>query len=210
MLDRYLCNLTGKTYLQKPDIKDDPDERPDSPSSVQYDDDSRPPSRNPDSRPPSRNPDSRPPSRNPDDLILMDGKLKMEGDETPKLSKSVTIELTRIDDTLKSALGEDDLSRRLLKKCASDSVLVETVQSESDSTNERGDKESGVKGESGTNETKVKKVPYLTSWEIDGLHKLIKWVEGLYELPPIKRGIPKDLIDPESLLSDIKVGPDFI
>ena len=63
-----------------------------------------------DSRPPSRNPDSRPPSRNVDDVITT--TVKQENDDTPKLSKSITIELTRID-------------AKIIKKCESDSSLID-------------------------------------------------------------------------------------
>jgi hypothetical protein len=45
----------------------------------------------------------------------------------------------------------------------------------------------------------------LTRFEVEGLVKLVKYVEGLYSLPPNKRGIPKDLLDPQALLADIKV-----
>jgi hypothetical protein len=45
----------------------------------------------------------------------------------------------------------------------------------------------------------------LTRFEVEGLVKLVKYVEGLYSMPPSKRGIPKDLLDPQALLADIKV-----
>jgi hypothetical protein len=34
---------------------------------------------------------------------------------------------------------------------------------------------------------------------------LVKYVERLYSMPPSKRGIPKDLLDQQALLTDIKV-----
>lgn len=188
VLDRYLWNLTGKTYLQKPDVKDEPEDRPDSPSSMALDDDSRPP---------SRNPDSRPPSRSLDELIPLDSKLKAGGEETPKLSKSIMIELTRIDAT-KTSDGE--YSKKLLKNCASDSSLVDRDESGGE------ERENGaVKTEEGAGESKPKQGTALTKWEVEGLVKLIKWVEGLHSLPPGKRGLPKDLCDAEALLLDIKV-----
>lgn len=188
VLDRYLWNLTGKTYLQKPDIKDEPEDRPDSPNSMPIDDDSRPP---------SRNLDSRPPSRSLDDVLPSDSKLKPGGEETPKLSKSIMIELTRIDAT-KTTDGE--YSKKLLKNCASDSSLVDRDESGGE------EKENGaVKTEEGAVECKPRKGTALTRWEVEGLVKLIKWVEGLQALPPGKRGVPRDLCEPEALLLDIKV-----
>ena len=189
VLDRYLWNLTGRSYLQKPDIKDDPDERPDSPGSMQIDEDSRPPSRNPDSRPPSRSLDD-----------SSDSKPKVEGEETPKLSKSITIELTRIDAGLKSSFAEGEYSKKLLKKCASDSSLLDREESGGE------EREVGaVKSEEGGGESKVKKAAMLTKWEVDGLVKLVKYVDGLNTLPLSKRGVPKDMLEPEALLSEIKV-----
>jgi hypothetical protein len=43
---------------------------------------------------------------------------------------------------------------------------------------------------------------HLTKWEIKGLKNLIEWLE---DLAPAKRGVPKDIIDPEALLRDAKV-----
>ncbi|VDI78385.1 F-box and leucine-rich repeat protein 10/11 [Mytilus galloprovincialis] len=40
---------------------------------------------------------------------------------------------------------------------------------------------------------------HLTKWEIKGLKKMIEWLE---DLPPSKKGIPKDLIDPEGVLRE--------
>lgn len=51
VVDRYICCLTGHTYLTSCE-KDEVDE--DDQGLIQVDEDSRPPSRNPDSRPPSR------------------------------------------------------------------------------------------------------------------------------------------------------------
>ncbi|XP_076434796.1 lysine-specific demethylase 2B-like [Babylonia areolata] len=182
VLDRYLWHLTGKTYLQKPDIKDDPDDRPDSPGALHVDSDSRPP---------SRNPDSRPPSRSLEDPNPADTKPKVEGEDTPKLSKSITIELTRIDAGLKSSFSEGEYSKRLLKKCASDSSLLDREESAGE--------EKEVKGEEGGRRRMV-----LTRWEVDGLVQLVKWVEGMCTMPAGKKGIPKDILDPEGLLHDFK------
>ncbi|KAL8580311.1 hypothetical protein ACOMHN_030935 [Nucella lapillus] len=188
VLDRYLWHLTGKTYLQKGDIKDDTDDHPDSPSSFHIDSDSRPP---------SRNPDSRPPSRSHEDSNPADTKPKIEGEDTPKLSKSITIELTRIDARLKSSFTEGEYSKKLLKKCASDSSLLDRDES-------AGEEKETVKGEESSGESKPKRKSALTSWEVEGLVQLVKWVDGLNSLPLGKRGAPKDLLDPEGLLADFK------
>ncbi|KAK7087382.1 hypothetical protein V1264_021442 [Littorina saxatilis] len=195
VLDRYLCNLTGKTYIQKPDIKDDPDDRPDSPNAMHIDEDSRPP---------SRNPDSRPPSRSFDDPLSSDNKVKTEGEETPKLSKSITIELTRIDAAgSKTPFSEVEYAKKMLKKCASDSSLVDRDESAGEEKENGG----GVKteeGGGGGGESRLKRGTVLTRWEVEDLVKLIRYVEGLNSLPPGKRGVPKDLLDPQALLADVK------
>ena len=42
----------------------------------------------------------------------------------------------------------------------------------------------------------------LTKFERDGLEMILRWLEGL---PTMKRGVPKDIPDPEKLLQDIRV-----
>ncbi|XP_025092678.1 lysine-specific demethylase 2A-like isoform X3 [Pomacea canaliculata] len=191
VLDRYLCCLTGKTYLQKPDIKDEPDDHPDSPMIDE------------DSRPPSRNPDSRPPSRSLDDAVPFDTRVKVDGE---KLSKSITIELTRIDDTMKTSALDEENMKRLSRKCASETSLPESVhQEQGEAGVESEEKENTFKIEEGAGETKVRQAVYLTKFEVEGLKKLIKWVDGLNSWPASKRGVPKDLLDPEALLHDIKL-----
>lgn len=49
---------------------------------------------------------------------------------------------------------------------------------------------------------KENKVCYLTKCELHGLAKLIQWIE---EHPTAKKGYPKDILDPETLLNDAKV-----
>lgn len=49
---------------------------------------------------------------------------------------------------------------------------------------------------------KNKKHVHLTKYELQGLIDVVAWIENL---PPTKKGIPKDLIDPEVVLKEIKV-----
>lgn len=49
---------------------------------------------------------------------------------------------------------------------------------------------------------KNKKHVHLTKYELQGLIDVVAWIENL---PPSKKGIPKDLIDPEVVLKEIKV-----
>jgi len=48
---------------------------------------------------------------------------------------------------------------------------------------------------------KVKSV-YLSRWELDGLEAVVTWLEGL---PVGKRNVPKDVLEPDELLSDVRV-----
>uniref|UniRef100_A0A2C9KCL6 [histone H3]-dimethyl-L-lysine(36) demethylase n=1 Tax=Biomphalaria glabrata TaxID=6526 RepID=A0A2C9KCL6_BIOGL len=169
VVDRYISCLTGHTYLASVE-KDEVDE--DDQGLIQVDEDSRPPSRNPDSRPPSRTMDD-----------SMDSK--MSGEDAPKLSKSVTIELTRIDQALKRSQSEDEnqpsvTKPRVPRKAVSDS-------------------NSSWEGGGGT-----RKWVHLTPTELRGLRQLVDYLQGLMALPVNKRGIPKELLDPDAVLREIK------
>ncbi|XP_046544000.1 lysine-specific demethylase 2A-like isoform X2 [Haliotis rubra] len=182
VLTRYVECVGKKSYLKKPD-KVDLDEQPESPGSFFTSDDSRPPSRNPDSRPPSRNPEE----HSPVDF----SKLKLEKDEEQKLSKSVTIPLTRIDDSgIKKSQSDDESLRnsRSVRKLSTDSVHSENGFAENGDM----DKRSGDSG---------RRWVHLTKFELEGLAKLVEKVENL---PLNKRRVPKDLLDPDAVLRDIK------
>ncbi|XP_059168236.1 lysine-specific demethylase 2A-like isoform X2 [Physella acuta] len=171
VVDRYLSCLTGRTYLSSSE-KEEFDE--DDQGLIQVDDDSRPPSRNPDSRPPSRAMDD-----------SMDTKIKSEsGEDTPKLSKSVTIELTRIDQALRRSQSEDENQPPSTKPRARKAV------SDSNSSWEGG----------GGN----RKWIHLTSTELKGLKQLVDYLSGLMNLPPNKRGVPREMLDPEAVLREIR------
>ncbi|XP_074640784.1 lysine-specific demethylase 2B-like isoform X2 [Tubulanus polymorphus] len=47
----------------------------------------------------------------------------------------------------------------------------------------------------------AKKLIYLTKYELEGIRTLAQWLHGL---PPAKKGIPKDIIDPLMLLKDVR------
>lgn len=217
-MDRYVSVLTGKSYVKKPveKEKDDIDDRPDSPASSFIDDDSRPPSRNPDSRPPSRNP-------NEASSAGKMGRVKVEagGDgQQLKVAKNVTVELTRIDpNTLKMTPNDEDSnsarkSGRTVAK-SNPGSFVDSVKTEMMSSGESDSELMEVNGFKFENEDKENSAEedakkegapgkvHLTKWELEGLQKL---VEHLESLPPTKRNPPKDLMDPNALLKDFKVG----
>jgi len=163
VVDRYLSCLTGRSYLSQSE-KDEPEEE--DLGLIQVDEDSRPPSRNPDSRPPSRS--------------MEDGEKVASGEETPKLSKSVTIELTRIDATLNRSQSEEETGRP---------HKIKNRKSFSDSSWDGGG---------------PRKYVHLTHREMRGLKQLIDYLTTLLALPINKRGIPKNLLDPEAVLKELK------
>ncbi|KAH9514989.1 Lysine-specific demethylase 2B [Bulinus truncatus] len=172
VVDRYISCLTGHTYLA-PCEKDEVDD--DDQGLIQVDEDSRPPSRNPDSRPPSRAMDD-----------SMDSKMKSDsGDDAPKLSKSVTIELTRIDQALKRSQSEDENQPSLTKP-----RVPRKAVSDSNSSWEGGGS--------------TRKWIHLTQTELRGLRQLVDYLQTLMALPPNKRGVPKELLDPDAVLREIR------
>ncbi|XP_005090385.1 lysine-specific demethylase 2A [Aplysia californica] len=181
--DRYIHCLTGRTHLASCE-KDELDE--DDHGLIQVDEDSRPPSRNPDSRPPSRTMDD----------SCDSGKIKSEsGEDPPKLSKSVTIELTRIDAAQSRMQSEEEGGMRpsgkpkLGRKAASDSSLGWDGGGGSLSS-----------GGGGGN----RKWVHLTTTELKGLKQLVDYLAGLMALPPSKRGVPREMLDPEAVLREIR------
>lgn len=183
VLTRYVECVGKKSYLKKPE-KIDLDEQPESPGSFFTSDDSRPPSRNPDSRPPSRNPEE----HSPVDF----SKIKLEKDEEQKLSKSITIPLTRIDDSgIKKSQSDDESLRnsRSVRKLSTDSVHSENGFAENGDMDKR-------------NSDGGRRWIHLTKYELDGLAKLVEKVENL---PLNKRGVPKDLLDPDAVIRDVRV-----
>ncbi|XP_041348389.1 lysine-specific demethylase 2A-like isoform X2 [Gigantopelta aegis] len=131
------------------------------------------------SRPPSQNSNSRPSSRNQDDII----NFKTEIGET--LIKNVKVALKRLDDSLIKSYGDEELQakpKRLSKKSSS-----RDTKSDKKTTND--------------SDGSDKKWVHLTKWELEGLIQLVGKVQTF---PLHKRGVPKDLSDPDGLLVDIK------
>jgi len=173
VLDRYLCCLAGKSFLSsvEKDEPEDDDQSDLAPSKglIQVDEDSRPPSRNPDSRPPSRSMED-----------SSEAKVKAEnGEEATNCSKSVKIELTRIDASLKH---EEDGSKPPVKE-------KRVRKSMSDPSLDAGE---------------PRKYTHLTHHELRGVAQLADYLTGLLALPASKRGVPREMGDPEAALKEIK------
>ncbi|KAL5016594.1 hypothetical protein ScPMuIL_006183 [Solemya velum] len=101
-----------------------------------------------------------------------------------KLSKVVTVELTRVDD--ESGSEQRQSRKSSTESCASESPKIEKKRSPRESSK------------------KPKKHTHLTAYELTGLEKLVEYLE---ELPENKKGIPKDmksLRDPQKVLADMK------
>lgn len=147
------------------------------------------------------------------------------------LSKSIKIELTRIDQTIKKSPSTDDEKTSSKQKgsprksssdsCSSadteiyerpDEIAGHHIEFDFSSVKELTRKASKLKMNDDSNSSgsidmvrrpkREYKNVHLTKWEIKGLKKLIEWLE---DLAPTKRGVPKDIIDPEALLRDAKV-----
>lgn len=194
VLDRYLACLTGKSFLQKSAIEAEKDED-------------------------SELDDSRPPSRDPEDYA--DRNQNRLDDKDPKssqhkLSKSITIELTRIDEKNLPRASSDDENTAIKRtgrrtdgsekgKEMKRSRSPASVDDKSETEETLGEKESkedllkdgiidGVK-------FFQKKNLHLTKIELKGLEKLVQWLESL---PPTKKNVPKDISEPESLIKEFK------
>ena len=138
------------------------------------------------------------------------------------------IELTRIDQSSKVKSASDDEnsnSQRIRSPRKSSSDSCSSADTEIYEKGEESTSTGGVASEKGDNKPNGKKVKnedvskednswsrriskrenktyYLTRWELDGLEKLIQWIE---DLPVNKKGIPRDMIDAEQVLLDMKV-----
>ncbi|XP_063396735.1 lysine-specific demethylase 2A-like isoform X2 [Mytilus trossulus] len=206
VLAQYLCCLTGKQCIELPSENQE-DEKTDCQD------------------------DSRPSSRCSQENGQMESKNSPEIG-TSNISKSIKIELTRIDhqSVKKSPSADDEKSAIKLKqsprKSTSDSCSsadTEIYERPDDIAGHHGDIDfSNVSKEITSKASKLKmnedsnsssgsieirrtkrerKNVHLTKWEIKGLKKMIEWLE---DLPPSKKGIPKDLIDPEGVLREAK------
>ena len=122
---------------------------------------------------------SRPPSRNQEDV-----KIKTENGDT--LMKEVKIQLMRLDESIIKSCGEEKLKTKP-KKMSRKSSVDSNV-----------DSKKALKDSDGSN----KKWVHLTKWELEGLIQLVGKVQTF---PLHKRGVPKDLSDPDGLLADVKV-----
>ena len=163
-----------------------------------------------------------------------DNSVLTQRSATPKLSKSVTIELTRIDQSPsihRSISDEEVVAPQRIRsphKSSSDSCSSADTEiydksedifgplSSSESQEKKMDTCQAVCKKSKSSESAYKMAPspslrvnkresklcYLTEWERNGLSQLIEWIE---EHPTAKKGYPKDILDPETLLNDAKV-----
>ncbi|BFZ04644.1 hypothetical protein BsWGS_07683 [Bradybaena similaris] len=113
----------------------------------------------------------------------MNIKIKLEDGESRKLSTNVSVELERIDAAQSSFLIED----------GSQPAHTRTPwRSLSDSSSTR------------EGQKLPKKWIHLTVTELRGLKHLVDYLSELLTLPVNKRGVPKDLLDPEGVLREIK------
>ncbi|CAI9734561.1 lysine-specific demethylase 2A-like isoform X3 [Octopus vulgaris] len=196
VLDRYLACLTGKSFLQKSvyEIEKDEDSELD---------------------------DSRPPSRDPEDYSDRNQNRQDEKDPKSsqhKLSKSITIELTRIDEKnfprassdeesaptkgSRSRRGNGTDSKGRDSKRARSPASIDDKSETDDLLNEKDSKEDLYK-DSITEGAKFvpKKNVHLTKIELAGLEKLVQWLESL---PPAKKNVPKDISEPDQLIKEFK------
>lgn len=127
-----------------------------------------------------------------------------------KLNKRLSVSLTRIDDTSprrRSTSDDDSTASGPTRSPGQASTLPRTGRkSSSESANSLELKS--------TEKAEVMKVPYkspvkkktkyvhLTKYELEGLVEVVGWVESL---PPSKKGVPKDLIDAEAVVREVKV-----
>lgn len=139
---------------------------------------------------------------------------------TPKFPKKVMIELTRIDQAgkIKSSSDDENSSCRRIKsprKSSSDSCSSADTEIYEKNDDSGGFQSASEKGESKPNIKKLntegddpiarrasRRTFYLTKWELEGLQKLVEWLE---ELPSSKKGIPRDMMNADEVLADIKV-----
>ncbi|XP_069134817.1 lysine-specific demethylase 2B-like isoform X1 [Argopecten irradians] len=217
VLAQYLKCVSGKEYLslRKPSEEKDTDDI--TMETFSNDDDSRPPSR--------CSQENGFVDIKPIDLkdVITPG--------TPKMAKSVTIELTRIDQSpMKRSQSDDEdftSRRRSPRKSSSDScssadteiyerpedMVVDNLTDGETEKDKKVEKpafsgiskmevaSADVSESSGMSGSKPHKWVHLTKWELKGLHALIEWLEGL---APSKKGVPKELLEPDVLLEEAK------
>ncbi|CAG5136102.1 unnamed protein product [Candidula unifasciata] len=166
VVDRYISCLTGRTFLAAYD-KDENDEEDHSFLHVDEDFTISSPL----------------PTSHGDEKVEV--KIKLEDEDSRKLSKNTTVELNRIDAAKNSSPNEDDTQPthpRIPQRSLSDASSSSTRESK----------------------RPPKKWNHLTLCELQGLKHLVEYLSELLTLPVNKRGVPKDLLDPEGVLREIK------
>ena len=125
-----------------------------------------------------------------------------------KLSKRVSVNLTRIDDSprRKSTSDDDSTASGPTRSPGQASTLSRSGRKSStesiNSTDGKAEKPEKLKVPYKSPVKKKMKYVHLTKWELEGLREIVGWVESL---PVSKKGIPKDLIDPEAVVAEVKV-----
>ena len=136
---------------------------------------------------------------------------------TPKLPKRVAVTLTRIDSQSprrQSSSDDDSIASgppRSPLEASNEHLLYRKSSTESSTsvpdtnTDSKHNKtvSSVQKGKDSSSVKKKMKSVFLTKYEKIGLTRLVQWIE---DLPPTKKGIPKDLLNPEAVMREIKVG----
>lgn len=202
VLEQYVHCITGQTYLEKPKLSDDLEFQMSGMST------------------------------SPESPLMDDIKVETPKPETevttPKLPKRVAVTLTRIDNAYSqsprrhSSSDDDSMAsgpprspletsegHRSYRKSSTDSStsvpdsVTDSKQNKSVSSI-HGDK---TKGKDSSSRRKKMKNVLLTKYEKIGLTKLVQWIE---DLPPSKKGVPKDLLDSEAVLREIKVSFNFV
>jgi len=130
-----------------------------------------------------------------------------------KLNKRLAVSLTRIDDTSprrKSTSDDDSTASGPTRSPSQSSAQPRLSRKSSSDSNNSSDmkleKDDKPKAPYRSPVKKHKKHVHLTKYELEGLIEVVSWIDSL---PPNKKGIPKDLIDPETVLKEIKVWFDY-
>ncbi|XP_052799736.1 lysine-specific demethylase 2A-like [Mya arenaria] len=121
------------------------------------------------------------------------------------LNKRLAVSLTRIDETTRRrSTSDDDSTASGPTRSPGQSgnpLLSRNSSSESCNSNDMKLSEEKPKGPYSSPVKRTKKHVHLTKYELEGLTEVANWVDNL---PPSKRGIPKDLIDPGTILKEIR------
>ncbi|KAH3886544.1 hypothetical protein DPMN_010555, partial [Dreissena polymorpha] len=124
-----------------------------------------------------------------------------------KLNKRLSVSLTRIDESSpgrrKSSSDEDSMASGPTRSPDQTGKRPYSRHSSSESSNSNDAKfsEEKIKGPYKSPVKMSKKHVHLTKFELEGLTEAVAWVESM---PPTKKGVPKDLMDPHTVLSEIK------